>query len=158
MSQIYCIDIPPTAITTAVDLAEITPGDDRTVEFVAGFIFQTTELGDAAEEILPLQLIRGYTSGGSGGSTVTPRPLKRNAQATPGMTAKVMNTTLATGGSSPHTLLTDGWNVRVPWVFHPVDEEEYPDATQADTTLVLRIPTAPIDSITMRGSVWVREN
>lgn len=157
MSAIYALDLASTAVTTAVDLVEVSPADDRLIEIVAIFLFQTTELGDAAEEILPIQIIRGHTSTGSGGgSAPTARPLKRNAAAFGSTIDTIFNTTIASAGTT-HTLLTDGWNVRLPYVFHPVADEEYPDASQGDTTIVVRLPSAPTDSITMRGCVWVRE-
>jgi len=155
MSIVYCIDIPSTAITVAVDVVEFQPADDHPLEIVAAFLFQTTDFGDAAEEILPLQIIRGFTTSGSvGGTAGTPRPLRRDGTAQ--FVHEVVNTTLASVGTS-HVLLTDGWNVRMPYVIHPWDWEEFPMASQLDTTMVLRLPSAPIDSITIRGSVWVRE-
>lgn len=152
---IYCIDVPSTAHTAAFDICEITPADDRPVSIVAIYLFQTTELGDAAEEILPIQIIRGHTTSGSGGSAATPRPMKRNAVAA-GCTVEVANTTIASAGTT-HVLLTDGLNVRAPYMWREYDEDAQPQATQADTTIVVRLPAAPADSVTVRGSIWIRE-
>lgn len=152
---VYCVDVPSTAITTTCDIIEITPADDRPISIIGIFLFQTTELGDAAEEILPVQIIRGFTASGSGGSAATPRPMQRSAVAA-GCACEVANTTIATTGTT-HVLLTDGWNVRLPYLWQPIDESTYPQATQADTTLIVRLPTAPADSTTIRGSIWILE-
>lgn len=154
MSDVYAVDIASTAVTAQIDLAELTPADDRPIEIVGIFLHQTTDFGDAAEEVLSLEIIRGHTTSGSGGNTPTPRPLKRGAQAA-GFTAETLNTTIASAGTT-HTLLADGWNVRVPYLFQAIREDEAPQASQADTTMVVRM-SAPADSITVRGTVWVRE-
>lgn len=156
IGQAYCIDIASTAVTTAVDLVEIQPADDRPVAIAAIFLHQTTDFGDAQDEVLTLQVIRGFTTSGSGGNTgVTPRPLLRSGAAA-GMAVETMNTTVANTGTS-HTLLTDGWNVRVPYLFQPIDDAFMPQAGQGDTTIVVRLTSTPADSITIRGSVWVVE-
>lgn len=152
---VFCVDIPPTAYAAPIDLVEITPADDKLVEMVAIFLTQNTDFGDAQDEVRPVQIIRGYTTSGTGGSSaVTARPMKRTA--THSAAIEVGNTTIASAGT-PHTLLTDGWNVRVPYVFHPVDDAEFPQASQGDTTILVRLPETPTDSITVRGSVWFRE-
>jgi hypothetical protein len=151
---VYCIDIPSTAVTTTFDFVEITPADDRPVCIVMISLFQTTELGDAAEEILPIQIIRGHTTSGNG-TAATPRPQKRNAVAA-GCTAEVAGATIASTGTT-HVLLTDGWNVRVPYLFQPIHDDQYPQATQGDTTMVVRLAAAPADSITVRGCIWIME-
>lgn len=152
---VYAIILPATAVTTAIDLLEIQPADDRPVRIVGMEIFQTSDVGDAAEEILPIQIIRGFTaSGSSGGSAPTPRDLRR-VGATAGFVVEVMNTTVATTGTS-HTLLDGGWNVRTPYTFWP-DEMMCPQASQADVTLIVRLPSAPADSLTIRGTVYVLE-
>lgn len=153
--RIFAVILPATAVTTAIDLMEIQPTDDRPCRIAGWEIFQTTDVGDAAEEILPIQVIRGFTTSGStGGTAPTPRDVNR-VGSTAGFTVKVMNTTLANTGTS-HTLYDGGWNIRVAHTYWP-DELLMPQASQTDVTMVLRLPTAPADSITVRGTVYVLE-
>jgi hypothetical protein len=152
--RVYCVDIASTSLSAATDLVEITPADDKPVSIVGIFLFQTSDLGDAQEEVRAIQIIRGNTTSGSGGSTPTPIPLQ-HADAAAGFTVETVNTTVAADGT-PVTLLTDGWNVRLPYLFQPIDDLMTPSASQANTTLVVRLDT-PADAITVRGSVWVRE-
>lgn len=154
MGRIYAVDIAPSAITVAADLIELTPADDKPI-IVHGFgVLQTTDTGDAAEEIIGVLWVRGHTASGTGGTTVTPRPLNPS-DAAAGFTAESLNTTAASAGTTVN-LQRHGWNVRIPTeiVYTP---ETRPQASQANTTLVLRMAAAPADSITVSGYVVVEE-
>ena len=154
MGAVYTIHLAPTAITVAADLVEITPADDRPV-VVHGFrVYQTTDVGDAAEEIIGLAWVRGNATSGSGGSAATPAP-KDHRDAAAACAAEVGNTTAASTGT-PITTYSTGWNVRAPLevVFTP---EQRIRADQANTTLVLRMLAAPADSLTIGCSVDFEE-
>lgn len=154
MGRMYVVDIAPAAVTVAADVIELTPADDKRI-IVHGFeIFQTTELGDAAEEIIGLFWIRGHTVSGSGGSAPTPRPLNPY-DAAAGFTAETLNTTAANTGTTVQ-LQRHGWNVRIPTpvIYTP---EARPHVSQGETTLILRMAAAPIDSTTISGFVLVEE-
>lgn len=151
--RIYSVIFSAVAVTAAQDLFELTPADDKPVEIVGIEIGQTTDAGDAADELLQLSIIRGFTASGSGGSTPTPSPLDPVDTAA-GFTSEVNNTTLANTGTTA-TLWTTAFNVRAGYInwFPP---EARPAASQANTTLVVRM-TAPADSLTMSGTLFVRE-
>ena len=154
MGRLYSIALSGTAFTTVADLIEIQPADDIPV-LIHGFrVWQTTELGDAAEEIIPLAIIRGFTSSGSGGLSFTPVP-KNHRDANAAMTAEIGNTTVASGGTATVPYST-GWNVRAPLevVFTP---EQRIRADQGNTTIVLRLWATPADSITIACSLDVEE-
>lgn len=150
----YWIDLTATAVTVAADLLEITPATNKPVKIISVNLFQTTDLGDAAEEIIGLLWVRGHTTSGSGGSSPTPRPCDRSG-ASAGFTCEVFNTTQASAGTT-HNLAREGWNIRVPYI-RPFVPEEQVTATAADTTLILRMAAAPADSITISGSICVEE-
>lgn len=155
MGRLYCIHLAPTAFTVAADLVEITPADDIPV-LIHGFrVWQTTELGDAAEEVLSLAWVRGNTSTGSGGNTSVAATPKDHRDAAAGMTVETANTTAASGGTAV-TCYSTGWNVRAPLevVFTP---EQRIRADQGNTLLVLRLLAAPADSVTIGCSVDVEE-
>lgn len=152
--RVYIVDLVQTAVTVAADLVELTPADDKPIEVLGFELYQITDLGDAAEEIIGVEWIRGHTTSGSGGSTPTPRPLNPN-DAAAGFTAETFNTTAASVGTT-NILQNHGWNIRIPT---PVTytPEATPQAGQGNTTLILRMLNAPADSITIGGHIVVRE-
>lgn len=155
MGRMYTVHLAPTAITVAADLVELTPADDKPV-LVHGFrIFQTTDFGDAQDEVLGVAWVRGNATSGSGGNTSVAVTPKNPNDASAGVTAETANTTAASTGT-PVTVYSTGWNVRGPLevTFTP---EQRIVANQAQTLLVLRMLGAPADSLTIGCSVDVEE-
>lgn len=153
-NRIYTVSFSAVAVTVAVDLFEITPADDKPVEIVGFFCGQSSDFGDAQAEILPYTAIRGFTTPGSGGTTTTPRPLNRSDSAA-GFTAKTCNTTAATTGTT-HQLHADTFHVASGEKLWLPEGCEW-EASQLDTTMVIRLAAAPADSLTMSGTLYVRE-
>ena len=153
MARTYAVTFNAVAVTVACDQFEITPADDKPCEIVAIYLSQTTEAGDAMDEMLGVQIIRGFTSSGSGGSAATPAPLLPADKAA-GFTAEVNNTTVATTGTTT-TLHSDAFNVRAGWCYIPPLDAR-PVVNQGNTSLVVRT-TAPADSVTFNGTMIVRE-
>jgi hypothetical protein len=152
--RVYAVPFSAVAVSAAQDLFELTPADDKPVEIVGIVLGQTSDSGDAADEQLQISIIRGNTTSGSGGSAPTPAPVKSSATAASGFTAEVNNTTVASSGTAV-TLFTDAWNVRAGYTqWFPEGAE--PSASQTNTLLCVRM-TAPADSITMSGTLFVRE-
>jgi hypothetical protein len=160
MGRFYTASFDNVTVSAAQDLFEVTPADDKpialcglTLDNVGG----TADAADAQEELLRLSIIRGFTSSGSGGTTPTPAggcPLRFN-DTVPGFVTELNNTSLATTGTT-HTLMNFGWNVRVPLrEFWP--EELWPGATQANTTIVVRLVTAPADAVSVSGTLFLCE-
>lgn len=154
MGRRYWVDLIPTAVTVAADLLEITPADDKPVRILSLNLHQTSDFGDAQEEVISLVWVRGHTTSGSGGSTPTPRPCNPN-DAAAGFTCETFNTTAASVGTTVNGP-RHGFNVRVP-LERPYTPDEVFEASQANTTLVLRMAAAPVDSLTIGGSVLVEE-
>ena len=149
MGRFYSVTLPETAITAAADLFEITAATDKPIRIWGWDISQDTDLGDASEEVLQLQLKRGVTAG-TGGSSITPVAIVAN-DATVGATC-TNRTTAHTSGS---ILWQNGWNVRVPlshW-FAP----EFAPVIGADDDPVVLWMSAPADSITVSGSLLFEE-
>lgn len=157
MSQgrVYSVVFAATAIAAAQDFFEITPADDKPIQLVGMTIDQTgvADVGDAAEEFIRWTVIRGHTTSGSGGTAPTPNPMAPNDVAA-GFTAEVNNTTIASSGTTK-TLHEGAFNVRGPYIFWWPEGTE-PGASQGNTTIVVRVP-APADSITISGTLYVRE-
>ncbi len=149
----YSVSFSAVAVSAAQDLFEISPADDKPVEIVGIELGQSSDAGDAADELLQISIIRGYTTSGSGGSAPTPAPMSPASSAA-GFAAEVNNTTVANTGTAV-TLQTTCWNVRGGYVqWFP--EGCRPVAGQGNTTIVVR-QTAPADAITMSGTLYVRE-
>ena len=139
----------PTAAFDAVELVE--PG--------TGFIFvrriklfQTTDLGDAVEEVLRTEWVRGNATSGSGGQTTTITPMNSFDSAAT-FTAELLNTTVASTGS-PLSLDVGGWNIRIPLdILYPPGE--YISARNGER-ICFRV-SAPADAITVQCSVLVEQ-
>jgi len=150
--MIYAATFAAIAVTAAQDVWEIatpatTRGRLREVR-----IGQYSDVGDAAAELISVQIIRGYTTTGSGGASVTPvnlRPWSRAAVCT----VKRNNTTVAQDGTGS-VLFSDTFNIASGLWYRPAESEMiYLDASQR---LVVRI-TAPADELSMNSTLVFEE-
>lgn len=153
MARQYAVTFTAVAISAAQDVFEITPADDKPCRIISCRLGQYSDVGDAASENLSVQVIRGYTASGSGGSSATPVPLDPG-DAAASFTAEVNNTTVANTGTAV-TLHSDVWNTQAGYAEN-FPENVQPGVSQANTTLVVRI-TAPADAITSNGTLIVEE-
>lgn len=152
----YSIPIVATAVTAAVDLWELTPADDKPIEIVGIFLGQSSDPGDAQAEQLPFTVVRGHTTSGSGGTAPTPTPLTgASAPQAAGFTAEVLNTTAASVGTTT-TLHADVINLQAGYQLMLPEGFGW-EASQANTTIVIRLGAAPADSITVSGVLYVKE-
>jgi hypothetical protein len=150
----YTISFEGVAVTAQVDFFEITPADDKPVAVHGILLSQSSDVGDAAEEMLRVEFIRGHSTGGSGGAAPTPIPLDPNDTAA-GLAAETNNTTIASVGT-PVVLLALAFNIRQ-GLEHYFPPECRPKVSQANTTLVARLMAAPADSLTISGTLFVEE-
>ena len=154
MGRVYTVEFENVSVSAAQDWFEISPADDKPCKVIGLFLAQISDVGDAAEEILRFRIIRGHTTSGSGGTAPTPRPLNRSDVAA-GFASEVNNTTIASAGTAVN-LHSDAFNIRVGYqVWWP--EKAVLHASQADTTLVVRLLAAPADAVTMSGTLYVEE-
>lgn len=137
------------------ELVELDPADDKAIELYAFVLGATSELGDAAEEILNLNVIRGHTTDGTGGASFTPKPLNLGDTAA-GFTADTLRTAIASAGTS-EVLMGDTMNVRAGYSWGPMPEGYGFVCREADGLLVVRLTAAVTDDVTMTGTFWVRE-
>lgn len=154
--RIYTVVFAAVSVSAAQDFFTITPADDKPVKLVGLMLTQVgnSDVGDAQEELLRFNIIRGFTVAGSGGTAPTPAAIDPGDSAA-GFTSRVNDTTLANTGSTV-TLHEDAFNVRSGYLnWWPEGFE--PGATQGNTTIVVRLPTAPADAITLSGTLYVKE-
>ena len=154
MGRVYVVSFENVAVTAAQDFFEIDPADDHPIAIHGWGIYQSTDLGDAAEEILRLSIVRGHTTSGSGGSTATPAPMYPTDTVASDTTAEINYTTIAcTAGT---TMYVHYVNIRAgAEVWYP--PEARPLCSQVEVTIVLRLLAAPADSLTMGGFLVYEE-
>jgi hypothetical protein len=144
-------DIVLTNAAGSQDIWEIDIADDRPITIHGLWLSQKTETGDAAEEGLTIQIIRGHTTLGSAGTAVTPRAVDTLNSVAAGGTVDRNNTTIASAGT-PHELHTEVWNVRIPLIYLPTPELRE-KANEADGTIVVRLLTTPADDLTASSTL-----
>lgn len=149
--------LEPTAVTTAIDIFELLAPASSGLIILEWNVYQITDVGDAAEEILDLETVRGDGSvtSGSGGSSVTPQPID-NGDGSAGATVEAANTTrMAVGTGTLDIGRKLGWNVRSEYnkVYIP---ELRPQISPSDRW-TLSLDDAPADSITLGASIVFAE-
>lgn len=160
MSRRYTAVLPSVARTVPFDAFEITPADDKPICIHAIFLMATTEVGDAQEEMITVEIQRGgsaMTSGSAGtGSVAAQTPVAIDpVDTTAGATYDAGNETVATftAGTTPWR---DAFNVRTGYqmIFPP---EMRIEASQANGGIVVRITTTPADSVSWVGTIVFEE-
>ena len=150
--RIYTAVFSAVAVTAAQDLFELVAPSDSIVVIHELDISQTSDVGDAAEELLLITCKSGATTSGSGGSSVTPVP-KNFGDAAFGGTCEANNTTVAADGTIVTHRVT-AWNVRAPLSI--IWTPETRPILSPSRRWVVSIP-APADSLTMHGTLVFEE-
>lgn len=151
--RVYSTEFSGSAQTTQVDFFEIVAPSDAVVEILEFHLSQTSEVSDAQEEMLLVQVKTGASTSGSGGSSGTAVP-RQAGDAAFGGTVEYCNTTKASSGTIV-THLSTGWNIRV-----PLDVIFTPETTiivSPGVRLTVELGTTPGDSITFAGYIVYRE-
>lgn len=153
MSRMYSVQFNAVAVTAQQDFFEITAAAGKNLRVHALILGQTSDVGDAAEEMLSILIKSGATTSGSGGSA--PTPVRMNVtDAAAGFSAETNNTTKATAGTIV-VMHADVWNVRSPLIWIP------PEKMQIELTgsrrLTVELATTPADSLTCNGTLYVEE-
>lgn len=153
MGRIYTAQFTDVAVTAIQDLFEIVAPADAIVAIHDFHISQRTDVGDAAEEILPVQWSSGHTTSGSGGSSPAAVPIELGDAAFGG-TVEANNTTQAVDGTIV-VHRTWNWNIRMGLdvIFTP----ETRPILSPSRCGCLELPVAPADSITCSGHITFEE-
>lgn len=151
LMPIYSATFSAIAVSAAQDLFELVAPASGPVRIREIRIGQYTDFGDAAAEILSIQLVRGHTTTGSGGSAVVPSALGESNWSR--STLARNNTTIAANGS-PQILLADAFNIQAGWWYRPPEDERI--IIQPSARFVVRI-TLPADALTVNGTLIFEE-
>lgn len=149
-----------TAAGGNTDLFQLNPATNKPVRLVGFRLGNTTEVGDAMEEGLELQLMHmtaTVTDGGGTGSTlVTPVVVVRGGAAA-GFTARVNSPTVATSSGTTTIEEYIGWiNRMTPFEFWYPNDKWCLDAI-AGETIILRMNTVLADDMQLQVTVFVEE-
>lgn len=138
--------------------ALLTPASTR-LAVCRAEVWQFSDVGDAASEILRLTWKRGATVAGSVGTAATPANVKAWGRAAV-TTARVNDTTQANSGTIT-TLFATAMNIFAGYVYAPrfgaefdVDERITVEASQR---LVLSLDSTPADALSMSGTITFEE-
>ena len=157
VSPIICAaQFDATAITTATDIFEFTPVVDRPVVIYGMNLLQTTDLGDASEEVLRIGLYRDATAGSTGTAATEYVYTNVAAGVTPTMAVVSVRGTASTGGTLIDII---GWNIRIPLEWRPIPEmrPKFSNIAAEGPTSTFRLISAPTDSITVSGVLFWSE-
>lgn len=162
LGRAYALTFENVGITAAQDLFYIKPAADKPCLIEAIYLSNVggaADAGDAQEEIFRLVMNRlpatvTVGSGGSASATGTLNPLAGNDAAN-GFTGRTNDTTPATTSGTARTILADGWNIRIPYVWMPTPEHR-PMVANAEA-IVFKLLSTPADSVSTSGTIIVRE-
>lgn len=156
MGRIYSTTFDNVAVTAVQDLFDIAPASNKPVTIHEIVITQSTEIGDAQEEMLRLRFVRGFATVGSGGTAPAMERHDKNDAAT-GAVVRVNDTTQAVvGAGTTEILRVETFNVRSGYQYLPTPETRiHVDST--DVRLVVQLQGAPVDSVSMSGTITFEE-
>lgn len=143
------------ALSAAGDLLEALAPSDAVLILHSFELGQSTEEGDAQSEAakVTLKRVTGAPTSGSGGTTLTPRPIEAGAAAAGG-TYEAMNSTALSGGTSVD-LGTFGFNVLNG--FQKIWTPDMRIVISPSTRLLITLDDAPADSITWQLFAEIEE-
>jgi hypothetical protein len=156
MEITYSAPMDALAFTAATDVFECTPVVDRPAIIYGMQLGQTTDLGDANEEVLRIGLYIDVTAG-STGTALTEGPYgNESAQAAATMAVVANRGTPSTGGTLIDII---PWNIRIPLFWFPIPElrVKFSNIAAEGPVSSFRLMSAPTDSITISGCLYWTE-
>jgi len=159
LGRLYAVEFHAISVAAQQDFFYIKPAADKICVIEAIYLSNVgiaADAGDAQEELLDVRIayVPATVTVGSGGGAYTPTPLLVN-DAAAGFTARINDTTKATSSGTIIWRHSDGWNVRVPYVYLPPPEHRTVVANAAAITFQLY--STPTDAVLVSGTMLVRE-
>lgn len=157
-SGIYTVSFGATVTAAGgdTDLFELVAGDDAPIRVRGLLLSQTSEVGDAAEEILRMTWVYlPATVTSSNGTATTARAVDQRL-ASPTFTAETNGTTVATTSGTALILEDFAWNIRM----SPLERwwpEDCAFVARQGATLTLRQQTTLADDASFSCTVFVEE-
>jgi hypothetical protein len=156
MEIVYSAPMDALAFTTATDVFECTPAADRPMILYGMRLCQTTDLQDAAEEVLRIGIYEDVTAGSTGTALTEVPYTNESAMAAPTAAVVANRGTASTGGTLIDII---GWNVRIPLEWFPIPElrPKFTNIAAEGPVSSFRLLAAPADSITVSGCLYWTE-
>jgi hypothetical protein len=149
----YAVNIDEVAVSALQDLFSVNPASNKPVAFCGLVIGQQSDEQDAQDEQLAIQVVRGNTTVGSGGSSADAVPILVNGAAD-AASIRVNDTTEASVGTEV-ILLSDCFNIRAGYqLWWP---PELRPTTVNGTFMCVRLMEAPTDAITVSATLYFAE-
>jgi hypothetical protein len=150
---IHAANFSASAFTTATDIFEFTPVVDRAVYIYGMTLGQTTDLSDAAEEVLMIGLYRDVTAGSTGTAATEYVYSNFSASASPTLAVVSNRGTASTGGTLIDII---PWNIRIPLMWFPLPElrPKFSNIAAEGPVSSFRLIAAPTDSLTVSGTLY----
>lgn len=156
MGHVHSACFVAVAVTAAQDAFSILTPAGASIQLLEITLSQSSDFGDAQDELLPWSIKRGATSAGSGGSAPTISITPNGGQSpASGCTVHANDTTAANTGTI-YTLKADAFNVRAGLIWMPTPKITELFFVAPSTRIVLGI-AAPADSLTMHGTITWEE-
>ena len=157
MGRMYRARTSGVTLNEIRDVWEVVAPTDGIVVIHKVVMCQLSDVGDAQEEQLLVEVVRGVgtVTSGSGGSTPTPEPILIGDALFGGTTEANNTTRMAVGTGSLDTMDSMSWNIRDRFELLYLPEERPIIAPGDRWTIAL--PAAPADSFTGFGSSIVFE-
>jgi hypothetical protein len=159
MSRMYTVPYAGTLTNAGgnADLFELTPGDDKPIRLRGLVLGQTSEVADAAEESVNLNIIHlGATVTSGNGTSVTPVPLDPS-NAAAGFTAEANGATVATTSGTATTVEESAWNIRLSPLERWWPDEQFAPMARQGAALVVRCATTVADDVSIAITAYVEE-
>ena len=147
----------PVATTTATDFFEVNPAANKPCRFAGIFLSQSTDVADAAEEILQISVVRVPATFTSSGGTSTTARLVDATGAACGAACEVTtgSSAVATTSGTLEYLFSYQFNIRVGLELWLPPELQFQFVNGAGG--VVRLAAAPADSLSMMGTLFFSE-
>lgn len=153
MARMYTAQFGGVASAAVQDFFELISTATQVIVVHSIFIGQSSDSGDAAAEMLRVQLKRAsgsYTSG-TGGTTATGVPHAFSDPAFGGTVEANNSTQAAVGTGALTTLMEETFNIQAGWYYTPTPEERI--TLSPSQALIVSGPTVPADSLTFSGRI-----
>lgn len=153
MGRMYTAVFQAVSVTAAQDLISVLATASVRIKIHACYIGQSSDAGDAQDEMLRIRIRKGMTTVGSGGGTMTPNDIQNIGTAA--VTVARINDTTAASAGTIQELHEECFNVRAGWVYLPTPEMR--PIVDVSTRLAINLPAAPADALTMSGTLYFEE-
>jgi len=154
MGRMYSASFADVEVAALQDLFSLLVAVDEPVTIHSCFISQSSDVGDAAEEMLAIHIVRGNGTVGSGGSAPTARALDPKVGAA-SASVRANDTTEASAGTE-EIMHAETFNIRTGWVYIPTPETRI-KADNASDLICVRLLDVPADAVTMSGTLYWEE-